>query len=151
MKKILMAVLCVCLLWCAAASAEDTEEDGFLLRIWDRSGLEISYLRFDIYAGDEYRGLICSCPDEGEDFYRCPYSPDTQEDAEKLRIECSYGVSDLSPEDAILQVMAGKPAEEHPLLTLDFIPEIGQTYDLDIKPDGNGGWQLAPAEEQHQE
>ena len=58
-----------------------------------------------------------------------------------------YGISDLSPEDAILQVMMGKPAEEHPLLTLDLIPEGGKVYDLVLSPDGETGWQLTPVEE----
>ena len=31
-----------------------------------------------------------------------------------MKIECSYGVSDFAPEDAILQVMMGKALEEHP-------------------------------------
>ena len=111
-----------------------------------KSGLEISYLRFDFYLGEDYVGLICSCPNEGEDFYRVPYSAEDPEELEKLRIECSYGISDLSPEDAILQVMMGNPAEEHALLTLDFVPEAGQTYELNLVSDGENGWMLVPAE-----
>ncbi len=147
MKKIVSAVLCLCLLLFAAASAEEeTGENDFLLRIWNESGLEFSYLRFDFYAGGDYVGLVCSCPNEGEDFYRCPYSPQTAEELKDLRIECSYGVSELSPEDAILQVMMGNPGEEHPLLTVDLIPECGKVYDLKLISDGGDGWLLVPVE-----
>ena len=148
MKKLLSVILCLCLLGCASAYAEEDEpgEDSFLLKIRDRSGLEMSYLRFDLYVGEEYRGLICSCPNEGEDFYRAPCSVGDAEELKDLRVLVSYGVSDLSPEDAILQVMMGNPQEEHELLTLEFIPEYGQTYELDLVSDGAGGWQLVPAE-----
>ena len=67
------------------------------------------YLRCDFFIGHEYRGLIASCPNEGEDFYRVPYTPESLKELKDLRIECSYGVSDLSPEEAILQLMMGKP------------------------------------------
>ena len=148
MKKLLSVILCLCLLGCASAYAEEDEpgEDSFLLKIRDRSGLEMSYLRFDLYVGEEYRGLICSCPNEGEDFYRAPCSVGDAEELKDLRVLVSYGVSDLSPEDAILQVMMGNPQEEHELLTLDFIPEYGQTYELNLVPDDAGGWLLVPAE-----
>ena len=149
MKKWLSVILCLCLLACVPALAEDEDEvDGnsFLLKVWNQSGIEFSYLRFDFYLGEDYVGLICSCPNEGEDFYRVPYSAEDPEELEKLRIECSYGISDLSPEDAILQVMMGNPAEEHALLTLDFVPEAGQTYELNLVSDGEKGWMLVPAE-----
>ena len=57
-------------------------------------------------------GYVLSCPNEGEDFYRCPVSmdpPDTAEGAEPLRIELSMGFSEESPEDAIISAMMGKP------------------------------------------
>ena len=149
MKKILSVILCVCLLGCAAAFAEEEDElneHSFLLKVRDRSGLEITYLRLDFYAGDEYRGMVCSCPDEGEDFYRCPAAFETAEDREGVRIEVLYGISDLAPEDAILEVMKGNPAEEHALTVIDPLPEGGAEYSLDLVPDGEGGWQLVPAE-----
>ena len=149
MKKFLSLVLCLCLLGCAAASAEDEKVDpgSFLLRIWDQSGLKISYLRFDLYLGeDDYAGLVCSSPNEGEGFYRFPYDMADLERPEDLRVEVSYGISDLSPEDAILQVMMGNTPEEHKLLTLDFIPEAGKIYDLKLIPDGEDGWLLVPLE-----
>ena len=119
----------------------------FLLKIFDRSGIEkISYLRADYYVGDERRGFICSCPDEGEDFYRFPLGAGTQEELKDLRVEFSYGISDLSPEDAILEVMKGHETEEHPLLTMDFVPEGEKTYWLSLEPSGEGGWKLVPAE-----
>ena len=43
-----------------------------------------------------------------------------------------YGISDLSPEDAILQVMMGKPAEEHEVEGPDLKPEAGKIYDLSL-------------------
>ena len=147
MRKWLSVILCLCLLGCGVAYAEEEAgEDTFLLKVWDRSGLEISYLRFDLYVGEEYRSLVCSCPNEGEDFYRVPCSVGDAEDLKDLRMVVSYGISDLSPEDAILQVMTGNPQEEHELLTLEPDPEYGQTYELNLLPDGADGWQLVPAE-----
>lgn len=147
MKKLLSVLLCLCLLGCMPAFAEEeADADSFLLKIWDESGLPVSYLRFDVYIGGEYAGLVCSCPDEGEDFYRLPFSVSSPEEPADMRIECSYGVSDLAPEDAILKVMMGEQLEEHSLLTLDFTPECGQTYDLKLVPDGEEAWKLVPFE-----
>ena len=149
MKKLLSVLLCLCLclLGCMPAFAEEeADADSFLLKIWDESGLPVSYLRFDVYIGGEYAGLVCSCPDEGEDFYRFPFSVSSPDELADIRIECSYGVSDLAPEDAILQVMMGKALEEHPLLTLYFMPEKGKTYDLKLIPDGEGTWKPVPFE-----
>ena len=137
MKKLLSWILCLCLLLGTAAFAEeDAGNDTFLLKIHDRSGLDISYLRFDFYAGDQYRGYVCSSPNEGEDFYRCPYSTDDPEELKNLRIEVSYGVSDLSPEDAIIQVMMGKEMEEHKIVTLEQAFELGEEYDMSLIGDG---------------
>ena len=137
MKKLLSWILCLCLLLGTAAFAEeDAGDDTFLLKIHDRSGLDISYLRFDFYAGDQYRGYVCSSPNEGEDFYRCPYSTDDPEELKNLRIEVSYGVSDLSPEDAIIQVMMGKEMEEHKIVTLEQAFELGEEYDMSLIGDG---------------
>ena len=152
MKKLLSAIvilsLILCQAACMAASAEEADSNSFLLRIRDESGLKISYLRFDIYIEENYTGLVCSSPNEGEDFYRFPGSVDSPEELKDLRVEMSYGISDLSPEDAILQVMTGNPAEEHQLLTLDFIPEYGRIYDMKLVSDGADGWLLVPAEEE---
>ena len=131
MKRFLMLVLALCLA-ASVVQAEEMEEGSFLLRVWNRSGMEISYLRCDFFIGEEYRGLIASCPNEGEDFYRVPYTPETPEEPENLRIEYSYGISDLAPEDAILQLMTGKPAEEHEVGAPDLKLETGKVYDLDL-------------------
>ncbi len=40
----------------------------------------------------------------------------------------------------------GEQLEEHSLLTLDFTPECGQTYDLKLVPDGEEAWKLVPFE-----
>ena len=137
MKKLLSWILCLCLLLGIAAYAEeDAGDDSFLLKIYDRSGLDISYLRFDFYVGDQYRGYVCSSPNEGEDFYRCPYSTDNPEELKDLRIEVSYGVSDLSPEDAIIQVMMGKEMEEHKVTTLEQVFELGEEYNMSLIGDG---------------
>ena len=163
MKKILSMVLCVCLLLGAAATAEEEMSDGsFLLRIWNRSGLEISYLRFDFYTGDFLSCMLASCPNEGEDFYRAEYAA-SPEELKELRIQCSYGVSGLKPEDAILELMAGKPAEEHqedailelmagkpaeehPVVFPELAPEGGQVYELELVSDGEGGLLLRAPE-----
>ena len=146
MKKILSMVLCVCLLLGTAATAEEEMSDGsFLLRIWNRSGLEISYLRFDFYTGDFLSCMLASCPNEGEDFYRAEYAA-SPEELKKLRIQCSYGVSDLKPEDAILELMAGKPAEEHLVQLPELAPEGGRVYDLELVSDGEGGLLLQTPE-----
>ena len=99
MKKILSMILCVCLLFGAAALAEEeaADENTFLVKVWNKSGEEISYLRFAFFAGDRQLGYVLSCPNEGEDFYRVPCSPGDPEDLKDLRIEVSYGISELSP------------------------------------------------------
>ncbi len=131
MKKTLLLVM-VLFLMGSFALAEEMEEGSFLFRVWNRSGVEISYLRCNFFIGHEYRGLIASCPNEGEDFYRVPYMPESPEELENLRIECSYGISDLSPEEAILQLMMGKPAEEYEVEGPDLKPEAGKVYDLSL-------------------
>ena len=148
MKKLLTWILCLCLLTGTAAFAEEEAGgDSFLLKVHDQSGLAISYLRFDFYAGEQYMGYVCSSPDEGEDFYRCPYSTDNPEELKNLRIEVSYGVSDLDPEDAILQVMMGKEMEEHKLGTLGQEFELGKEYDIFLIGEG-GEYQLTMNNEQ---
>ena len=120
---------------------------GFFLKICDHSGLEnVSYLRADVRRDDTLQYFICSCPDAGEDFYRFFFDTDTAEDPKKLQIEFSYGVSDLPPEEAILSVLSGAPAEEHPLLTLDMAAEGGKTYSLSLEADGQDGFRLVPVE-----
>jgi len=131
MKRYLLLVLVLCLA-VSVVQAEEMEEGSFLFRVWNRSGVEISYLRCDFFIGHEYRGMIASCPNEGEDFYRVPYTPESLEELKDLRIECSYGVSDLSPEEAILQLMMGKPAEEHEVEGPELQPEAGKVYDLSL-------------------
>ena len=76
MKKTLLLVM-VLFLMGSFALAEEMEEGSFLFRVWNRSGVEISYLRCDFFIGHEYRGMIASCPNEGEDFYRVPYTPES--------------------------------------------------------------------------
>ena len=147
MKKILSMILCVCLLFGAAALAEEqaADENTFLVKVWNKSGEEFSYLRFAFFVGDRQLGYVLSCPNKGEDFYRVPCSPGNPEDLKDLRIEVSYGISELSPEDAILQAMMGNPAEEHPVGTLELEPECGQEYPLELTKDGDS-WKLEPAE-----
>ena len=148
MKRILAAILCACLLFCTAATAETVEEDAFLIKIFNRSELKISYLHFDYYIGDEIQGTQLVCPNEGEDFYRFElareglYSLKKNEGLKDLRVEISYGVSDLSPEDAIIEAYMGNSVVEYPLMTLGMIPEFGKVYDLDLVSDGEQGWKL---------
>ena len=54
-----------------------------------------------------------------------------------LRIELSYGVSDLTPTEAVAQCWRGESGEEHHLLTLDFTPGLGKEYDLELRYDGD--------------
>ena len=152
MQKVFAVLLCVCMLVCAASlaeqsaavgysaeitdemrTAETTEDNSVMLKIWNLSELEISYLRFDYYVGDEYRSMTASCPNEGEDFYLSPYSPESPEELNELKIKCSYGISDLAPEDAIIQLMMGNPAEEHDVDLEDMAAcglECGKVYHL---------------------
>ena len=135
---------------CGAPPREGAPEPtGACLRIYDRSGIErVSYLKAVFYAGGQRRGEVYSCPDEGEDFCRFRFDTGNPEDLKDLRIEFSCGVSDLEPEDAILEVMKGNPAEEHPLLAETLAAEAGTTLWMELVPaDGDGEeWQLLPAE-----
>ena len=164
MRKILAAMLCICLLAGAAAAEEEMRDDVYvhvtdemvrhevtgdksvLLKIWDQSGLVFAYLRFDFYDGGEYRGCVISCPNEGEDYYRGPIDPETPEELENLRIECAYGVSDLAPEEAILQVMMNNPAEEHKVEMPEMKLESGKVYHLVLAAEGERAW-LVPVDE----
>lgn len=131
---------------CGAPGRDQAPENpaGFLLKVYDRSGLaNVSYLRIDYYAGEEQLGFLCSCPDNGEDFYRFPIEVSRPEDLKAMKLELSYGSSDLPPEEAILQVLSGVPAEKHPLLTLDWAAESGKTYSMNLVP---GSWLLEPVE-----
>lgn len=120
---------------------------GFFMKIWDNSGLEkVSYLRADVYKDDKLQYFTCSCPDAGEDYYRFFFDTDSTEELKKMRIEFSYGVSDLPPEEAILSVMSGTPAKEHKLLTQDIAAEGGKTYSLNLVADSENGYTLVQAE-----
>lgn len=128
------------------ADGETAETVDFLLKVYDKSGIgKISYLRIDWYGpGGVWQGYALSCPDEGEDFYRFPITARKTGDPAKVELLVSYGVSDLSPEEAILRTMSGEPADEYPLLTTEITAENGETYSMDLKP---AGWELVPAEE----
>ena len=141
MKKLLLPVLCLCMFLSFSASAEEADGNSVLLKVRNCSDLKISYLRFDIYRGDVLAGIVVSCPNEGEDFYRCPYTPESQEELDDLRIEYSYGISDLSPEEAVLQVMMGKPAEEHNLPAPELTLQCGETYSI-ILVNSQDGYKL---------
>ena len=153
MKKILSLILCLCLaagMWLAAAAEEQVGSNAFLLKIRDESGLEITYLRFDVYVkeGDSeyYAGFACSCPNEGEDFYRFEYEAADAEELKNLRIEVSSVKSELPPEEAILRAMSEQPENGQHLLTLDFVPEGGKVYDLKLVPGEGDTWILASAD-----
>ena len=141
MKKILSMMLCICLLLGTAAAEEAVSEDSFLLRIWNESGTEISYLHFDFYTGDILATTTASCPNEGEEFYRAECSM-TPEQLKDLRIRCAYGISALEPEEALMEFMKGNPGEEHPVAMPELKPENGRVYDLELVPDGEGGLKL---------
>lgn len=151
MRKLMAVILCACMMLCAAA-AETVEEDAFLIKIFNRCELKIAYLHFDYYIGDEIQGTQLVCPDEGEDFYRFEvareglFALNDGDGLDNLRVEVFYGVSGLSPEDAMIEAYMGNPVEEHPLMTLGFIPEFGKVYDMNLISDGDQGWKLEAAD-----
>lgn len=144
MKKILSLLFCLCLLIGAAAAEEAPGENDILLRIWNRSEMAFSYLHFDFYTGDFLAETSASSPNEGEDFYRAQFSAQAPVDLKDLRIECAFGVSDLEPEDALVQFMMGHPAEEHAVEMPELSFEGGKVYDLELVSDGEGGLRLEP-------
>lgn len=145
MKKWTALILCLCMMLCTAANAEG--ENSFLIKVWDQSGLEISYLRFEFYLGETCCGYTCSSPDEGEAFYRCGYTPEKPEELKELTIRGYYGISELAPEDAILQVMMGNLAEEHPVEMPEMELKPGMTYETVLTVTEEGAViSLKPAE-----
>ena len=155
-KRCFTTVLAVCLLICTnhPVKAESTEpQDSFLLRVWNQTDLEISYLRFDYFLGDAQQGYVLCCPNEGEDFYRFEvskeglYSLETGNELNDFRAECSYCISELSPEDAILSAMMGTDMGEIWFQTLEIKPVFGEEYDYLFTEDGEGGYLIRPAED----
>lgn len=144
MKKILSLLFCLCLLIGAAAAEEAPGENDILLRIWNRSEMAFSYLHFDFYTGDFLAGTSASTPNEEEDFYRAPFSAEKPEDLQNLRITCAGGVSELDPEEALIEFMMGRPAEEHAVEMPELSFEGGKVYDLELVSDGEGGLRLEP-------
>ena len=125
------------------APAKAVQPDAFLLKIRNATTLDISYLRFDLFfdalgadGTDQFAGIVYSAPQAGEDFYRCELIATHPEKMRFLRIELSYGVSDLTPTEAVSQCWRGEGGEEHHLLTLDFTPSLGREYDLELRYDG---------------
>lgn len=145
MKRFLSLTLCFFLLVGIFTSAEEADTN-VLLKIWNASDLKFSYLRLDFYSEDKPISYIVSYPDEGEYFYRCPVKAGNQEELDKLRIEYSYGVSDLSPEEAALQAIAGNPAEEHPLQAPSLKLECGETYSVMLVQEDVDRYKLTPME-----
>ena len=136
MKKVFLVFLSLCMLLCAAAAEEAPAEGGSpsadecLIRLWDRSGVECAYIRFALWQGDAQLGYVLSCPDEGEDFCRCPVYADQMktvdgEPAEPLRIVLSFGYSEQEPEDAILSAMMGNPVTEEECCEMTLEPAFG--------------------------
>lgn len=144
MKKILSLLFCICLVFGTATAEEAPDGNSILLRIRNRSEAAFSYLHFDFYTGDFLAGTSASSPNEGEDFYRAQFSAQAPEDLQNLRIECAFGVSDLEPEDALVQFMMGRPAEEHAVEMPELSFEGGKVYDLELVSDGEGGLRLEP-------
>ena len=155
MKKVFLVFLSVCMLLCGMAFAEEAPAengepaaDECVIRLWNRTGKDCSYFRFSMKQGGRELGYVLSCPNEGEDFCRCPVSTDqldSAEGAEPLRITLAMGVSEESPEDAILSAMMGKPAPEE--TCCEFTPELvfGAFADYELTLDEAGGYVLTPA------
>ena len=155
MRKCFSKVFAICMLIytvCPIMAEPAGPEDSFLLRIWNQTDLEISYLRFDYFLGDMQQGYVLCCPNEGENFYRFEvseeglYSLETGKELEDFRVECSYCVSELSPEEAILSAMMGKDMGEIWFQTLEIQPVFGEEYDYLFTENGDGGYLIQPAE-----
>lgn len=155
MKKVFLVFLSLCMLLCAAAAEEAPAEGGSpaadecLIRLWDRSGVECAYIRFALWQGDTQLGYVLSCPDEGEDFCRCPVYADQVKDADgeaagPLRIVLSFGYSELKPEDAILSAMMGNPVTEEECCEIKLAPVFGAFADFELVSDKDGGYTLVP-------
>ena len=153
MKKVFLVFLFLCILLCAAAAEEAPAEDGSpaadecMIRLWDRSGVECAYIRFALWQGDAQLGYVLSCPNEGEDFCRCPVYADQMktadgEAAEPLRIVLSFGYSEQKPEDAILSAMMGNPVTEEECCEMTLEPAFGAFADFELVPDETGGYTL---------
>ena len=90
-------------------------------------------------------GYVLSCPNEGEDFYRCPVSMDqldAAEGAELLRIELAMAFSEESPEDAIISAMMGKPVPEEACGEMTADLKSGEFSDYELAMDEAGGYIL---------
>jgi hypothetical protein len=154
MKKVFLVFLSLCMLLCAAAAEEAPAKGGSpaadecLIRLWDRSGVECAYIRFALWQGDAQLGYVLSCPNEGEDFCRCPVYADQmkkatdEEAAEPLRIVLSFGYSEQKPEDAILSAMMGNPVTEEECCEIKLAPVFGAFVDFELVPDETGGYTL---------
>lgn len=154
MKKVLLVFLAVCLLLCGTVSAEEAPAENdepaageCVIRLWNRTGKDCSYFRFSMRQGGRELGYVLSCPNEGEDFCRCPVSidqTDNAEGAEPLRIILAMGVSEENPEDAILSAMMGKPAPEETCCEFTVEPVFGSFADYELTVDEAGGYVLTP-------
>ncbi len=94
---------------------------------------------------------MLSCPEEGEDFCRCPVYADQMKDADgetagPLRIVLSFGYSELKPEDAILSAMMGNPVTEEECCEIKLAPVFGAFADFELVPDETGGYILVPVQ-----
>ena len=157
MKKVFLVFLSLCMLLCAAAAEEAPAEDGSpaadecMIRLWDRSGVECAYIRFALWQGDAQLGYVLSCPNEGEDFCRCPVYADQMktvdgEPAEPLRIVLCFGYSEQEPEDAILSAMMGNPVTEEECCEMTLEPAFGEFADYELVSDETGGYTLVPVQ-----
>ena len=125
--------------------------DECMIRLWDRSGVECAYIRFALWQGDAQLGYVLSCPNEGEDFCRCPVYADQMktvdgEPAEPLRIVLSFGYSEQEPEDAILSAMMGNPVTEEECCEMTLEPAFGEFADYELVSDETGGYTLVPVQ-----
>ncbi len=132
MRKILLLLLCLCLLVGSAASEEDISPMSLQMKIWNQTDLGISYLRFVFYNFTEPLGCLISCPDSDEGFYRCFFIANTWNEVFGLNVECFCGFSDLPPKEAALQAMNGILAEEYPVSTGGVSLICGNSYSLNL-------------------
>ena len=132
MKRILLLILCLCLLVGSAASEEEISPMSLQMKIWNQTDQEITYLRFVFYNFLDPLGCLISCPDSNEGFYRCFFIANSWSEVFGFDVECFCGFSDLPPKEAILQAMNGIPAEEHPVRIREITLSCGNSYALNL-------------------
>ena len=146
MKKLLLIILTCCLLLtCCCAIAEDSEQESFLMRIYNRSGIDCRYLRFDVIGDGELRTQIRCSPKEGEDFFRVEIPSSIVWERimpEEIQIVGYFCYSDPEPGDAMLKAMMDEEADEQECLEMKLDPVVGMEADYELVSKGENVYEL---------